>query len=143
MAGTYRFLEEGAQADVAFEAEADSLRELLEACGEATFAVMTEVKAIKPVDRHSVTVQANALEDLLFDWLSELIFLKDTEEFVAGRFRVRCPETPPFHMQALVEGEPIDRARHALKVDVKAATYHDMDIHQEGDRWFARVLLDV
>ena len=143
MAGTYRFLEEGAQADVAFEAEAGSLPELLEVCGQAVFSAMTVVKDVKPLDRHNVIVQANALDDLLFDWLSELIFLKDTEEFVAGRFRVRCPDTPPFHMQALVEGEPIDRSRHELKVDVKAATYHDMDIHQEGDRWFARVLLDV
>lgn len=143
MAGTYRFIEDGAQADVAFTAEADTLHELLETCGEATFAVMTDPKKIRPVDRHSVTVQADALEDLLFDWLSELIFLKDTEEFVAGRFRVRCPQTPPFHMQALVEGEPIDRRRHDLRVDVKAATYHEMDIHQENGRWYARVVLDV
>jgi len=143
MTGKYRFLEEGAQADVAFEAEADSLPGLLETCAEATFAVMTDPKQVKPMDRHNVTVRADALEDLLFDWLSELIFLKDSEEFVAGRFRVRCPETPPYHMQALVEGEPIDRHRHEMKVDVKAATYHDMDIHQDGDRWYARVLLDV
>ena len=104
---------------------------------------MTDPKKIKPVDRHTVTVQAAALEDLLFDWLSELIFLKDTEEFVAGRFRVRCPQAPPFHMQALVEGEPIDRRRHEMRVDVKAATYHEMDIHKEGGRWYARVVLDV
>ena len=143
MAGSYKFLEKGAQADVAFTAEADSLPALLEVCGEATFAVMTDTKLIKPKDRHTITVQADALEDLLFDWLSELIFLKDSEEFVAGRFRVRCPDKPSFHLQALVEGEPIDRRRHEMNVDVKAATYHEMDIHQEEGRWFAKVVLDV
>jgi SHS2 domain-containing protein len=143
MAGTYRFVEREAQADITFTAEADSLIELLETCGEATFAVMTDLKQVKPKDRHSVTVRADTLEDLLYDWLSELIFLKDTEEFVAGRFRVRCPEKPPFHMQALVEGEPIDRRRHPMNVDVKAATYHQMEIYREGDRWFAQVVLDV
>ena len=143
MAGTYKFIEEGDEADIAFEAEADSLPALLEVCGEATFAIMTDVKQIKPKDRHTVTVQANTLEDLLFDWLSELIFLKDSDEFVAGRFRVRCPDKPSFHLQALVEGEPIDRRRHKMNVDVKAATYHEMDIHQEDGRWFARVALDV
>ena len=143
MAGTYNFIGEGAEADIAFEAEADSLPALLEICGEATIAVMTDVKTIKPKDRHTVTVQANTLEDLLFDWLSELIFLKDSEEFVAGRFRVRCPDKPSFHLQGLVMGEPIDRRRHEMKVDVKAATYHEMDIHQEDGRWYARVMLDV
>jgi SHS2 domain-containing protein len=143
MPGTYRFIEEGAQADVAFSAEADSLPSLLETCGEATFAVMTNPKQVKAVDRHTVTVQADTLEDLLFDWLSELIFLKDSEEFVAGRFRVRCANDPPFHLQALVEGEPIDRRRHEMSVDVKAATYHDMDIGQVNGRWHARVVLDV
>ena len=143
MTGKFEFIEEGAQADVAFTAEAESLRALLETCGEATFAVMTDTKQVRMVDRHQITVQADTLEDLLFDWLSELIFLKDTEEFVAGRFRVRCPDKPPFHLQALVEGEPIDRRRHSMNVDVKAVTYHEMDIHNEGDRWHARVVLDV
>jgi SHS2 domain-containing protein len=143
MPGTYRFIEEGAQADVAFTAEAPSLSDLLETCGEATFAVMTDPGKVRPVDRHNVTVHAETLEDLLYNWLDELIYIKDNEEFVAGRFRVRCPETPPFHMQALVEGEPIDRRRHEMHVDVKAPTYHDMDIRKDGDRWIARVVLDV
>jgi SHS2 domain-containing protein len=143
MAGTYQFVEQGAQADVIFTAEAESLPTLLEACAEATFAVMTEPAEIKPKDRHNVTVHANTLEDLLFLWLEDLVFIKDNEEFLAGRFRVRCPETPPFHLQALVEGEKIDRRRHVLKVDVKAPTYHEMDIRKDGDRWYARVVLDV
>jgi SHS2 domain-containing protein len=143
MAGTYQFVEQGAQADVTFTAEADSLPTLLEVCAEATFAVMTEPREIKPRDRHNVTVHANTLEDLLFLWLEDLVFIKDNEEFLAGRFRVRCPETPPFHLQALVEGEKIDRRRHVLKVDVKAPTYHEMDIRKDGDRWYARVVLDV
>jgi len=143
MAGTYTFLEKGAQADVAFTAEADTLPALLETCALAVFAVMTDTGLIKPVESHTVTVQADALEDLLFDWLSELIYLKDSEEFVASRFRVRCPDKPSFHLQALVQGEPIDRRRHQMSFDVKAVTYHEMDIHQDGDRWYARVVLDV
>jgi SHS2 domain-containing protein len=143
MAGTFRLDTDGAEADVAFTAEAESLPALLETCGLATFSVMTDPKQIRPVDRHNVTVHAETLEDLLYNWLDELIFIKDNEEFVAGRFRVRCPDTPPYHMQALVEGEPIDRRRHDMNVDVKAPTYHEMDIHKEGERWYARVVLDV
>lgn len=141
--GTFQIIGKGTGTDISFTAEADTLPKLLEACALATISTMTDTSKIKPAERHNITVHANALDDLLVDWLSELIFLKDTESFLPGRFRVRCPEVPSYHLQALVEGEPIDRGRHELNVDIKIATYHELEIGKVGDVWRARVSLEV
>jgi len=140
--GTFQILDEDTGTDICFTAEAETLPKLLEACAMATISTMTDASKIKPTERHNITVHANALDDLLIDWLSELIFLKDSESFLPGRFRVRCPEVPSFHLQALVEGEPIDRGRHKMNANIKTATYHELEIGKVGDVWRARVSLE-
>jgi SHS2 domain-containing protein len=141
--GTFEIIGEGTGTDISFTAEAETLSKLLEACARATLSMMTDTTRVKPGERHNITVHANALDDLLVDWLSELIFLRDSESFLAARFRVRCPEVPSYHLQALVEGEPIDRRRHEMKADIKTATYHELEIGKVGDVWRARVSLEV
>lgn len=84
---------------------------------------------------HELVVGGHDRAGLLVALLEELIFLADTDGFVAdqakatferGRLRVevRGRET---------EVDPL----------VKAATYHGLSFEQHGDLWHARVVLDV
>jgi SHS2 domain-containing protein len=141
--GTYRFLEDVAIADAAFQAEAETLEELFRTCAQATFEVMADTKTIWSRQKEEVELAAQSLEELLFDWLAELIYLKDTHSLLFGQFDVHIQERDGYTLTASAWGEPADQKRHKVRVDVKAVTYHLLEVKQMGDKWTAKVILDT
>jgi SHS2 domain-containing protein len=141
--GTYRFLEDVAIADAAFQAEAETLGELFDTCAQATFEVMADTKTIRARHKEEVELAAQSLEELLFDWLAELIYLKDTHSLLFGRFDVHILEKNGYTLTASAWGEPADQKRHKVRVDVKAVTYHLLEVKQMDGKWTAKVILDT
>ena len=72
-APAYRFVDDVALADIAFEAEGETLGSLFEACALATTAVMADPAAIRLLQARRVEVAAETLEALLYDWLAEIV----------------------------------------------------------------------
>lgn len=141
--GSYRFVEDVTVADVAFEARAESLGELFAACGKATFEVMVDLDHVKPVEAVVVELTNETLEELLFDWLDELIGRKDTDALVFSEFQVTVePVEAGFTLKATLRGEPIS-AELPMRLDVKAPTAHRLEVARADGEWTARVVLDV
>jgi SHS2 domain-containing protein len=141
--GKYRFLEDVAIADSAFEAEAEGLEDLFRTCAMALFDVMADTSTIEPESKEDVELAGDNLEELLFDWLAELIYLKDSKSMLFGRFEIKIEQADGFKLTASVWGESIDQKKHRVRVDVKAVTYHLLEVKQVDDKWIARVVLDT
>lgn len=141
--GGYRFLDDVAIADVAFEAWGADLADLLSAAGEATFAVMADLAAVPAELSRQVRLEAPDPETLLFAWLEELIFRKDVETAIFSRFAVKVTEGPPLRLEATCTGAPIQPDRMRMRADVKAVTYHLFSVERGEDGWRARVVLDI
>jgi len=141
--GTYRFLEDVAIADAAFQAEAESLEELFALCAQAAFEVMADTKTIEPKSEEQVELAGESLDELLFDWLAELIYLKDKNSMLFSRFDINIRKTNGYTLKASIWGEPADQKKHRVRVDVKAVTYHLLEVKKEDDKWTARVILDT
>lgn len=139
----YRYLEEVAIADVAFEAEAESPAELFEACALATFEAMAELDTVPPRLECRIALAGVDLEGLLYDWLSELIYLKDREALLFSRFLVSLTAGARWELEATAWGDRIDPGRMALRADAKAVTYHRFRVWEEGGHWRATVVLDI
>jgi SHS2 domain-containing protein len=86
--------------------------------------------------RHEIAVAARDRATLLAEWLSELVFLAETEAFVPER--VVSLELEPRGVRAVVDGR-----RDAPPHLVKAITYHRLAFDRAGDAWRASVVLDV
>ncbi len=140
---SYRFLEEVAIADVAFEAEGQTLPEVFEASALALTEVMVELDGLPPARLHEIVVTGKDLETLLFRWLAELIFLKDSEGLLFRRFEITIREGPEWELHAAVWGDSIDYEKMSLRADVKAVTYHLFTLEQTPHGWRARVVLDI
>jgi SHS2 domain-containing protein len=139
----YRYLENVALADVAFEAEGVTLASLFEACARATTAVMADPATLRPTLERHIQLSAETLEALLYDWLAEIIWLKDAEGLLFARFAVEVDPGEPPCLAATLWGAPIDGGAAALRADVKAVTYHLFALHRTGAGWRARVVLDI
>jgi SHS2 domain-containing protein len=141
----FRFLEEIATADVAFEAWGDTLQELFISSAAALLGTMTAAPE-RVVRREELTVRLEheELDLLLFSFLQELIFYKDARRLLLHANRVRIEEREGlFRLEAQVSGEQIDAGRHRLLVDVKAVTLHRFRLLLEDRIWKAIVVLDV
>ena len=141
----YRYLEEIGTADIAFEATGRDLPELFKDAADATVNVMIDnIDAIHPVETRQIELSNDKLDMLLFDFLQELIFLKDAERLLLRIRKVQIAERDEnYFVEATAEGEPLDTERHLQRADVKAVTLHDFSVEQIDGGWKARVLLDI
>jgi len=128
-------------ADIGIEVEADNLADLFAGAAEGMYSIIIAPGVVSPAVSRSITLEANDLEELMFEWLNELLYLLDAKELLLSMFEIARIER--FHMEATVFGEKIDQGRHRLLGEIKAATYHQMTVERRDDSWFARIIFDV
>lgn len=145
MTSPYRYLEEIATADVAFEAWGATMEETFLAAADATLNTMVEdIGTIAPREPRTFTLAADALDLLLFELLQELVYHKDAERLLLRVRDLRIEETGSgYRLHADAVGETIDPGRHTLLADVKAVTLHRLVVERTPDGWHAIVVLDV
>jgi SHS2 domain-containing protein len=140
----FRFIDDIATADAAFEAFGDDLSALLIASAEALFSVIIDLESVKHRMSHSVTVESDSEEALLYDWLSELVYLKDRNRELYSLFEVSVAQkNGKFRLEATIHGEGADDLRDQTQTDVKAVTYHRLKIDRVGDQLRAFIVLDL
>jgi SHS2 domain-containing protein len=141
----YRYLEDIAIADIAFEAWGETPEEMMTAAWDATLHVMVRnCDAVADRERRKFRVADAEMDMLLFQALQELVYFKDAENLLL-RIRKILLERREGVWTADVEtaGETIDPAKHDLAVDVKAVTLYRFRVWQFDGAWRATVVVDV
>jgi protein archease len=141
----FRFQDEIATADVAFEAWGATQGELFISSASALLRTMAETPELVERRRQiTIRLEHEELDLLLFSFLQELIFYKDARRLLLHADTVRIEHgKDTFILEATVSGEQIDAGRHRLLVDVKAVTLHRFSVVFRDDVWRAVVELDV
>ena len=141
----YRYLEDIAIADVAFEAWGATLEEMFTASADALMNVMMEdLSAIRRVEELEVQLEESDLELLLFNFLNELVFYKDARRLLLRVSTLAINRQDNiFSLHASLYGEEADRFRQSLNADVKAVTLHRFRVKETGQGWEATVVLDI
>ncbi|HVP37569.1 MAG TPA: archease [Candidatus Saccharimonadales bacterium] len=108
----------------------------------ALYALLVEPAGVRPAERRRVEVEGLDREDLLHEWLARLLSEFYTEGFVGRAVHVaRCEDT---RLEADLDGDRFDRARHALRREIKAVTFHQLAVRPApGGGWEARITFDV
>jgi SHS2 domain-containing protein len=138
----FRFLPDIALADIAFEAESNSVNGLFESSALAVTDIMVDPETLHSDTTRRVRISSEDLDRLLYDFLTEIIVVKDVDSLLFREIEVEVAADQR-SLEATMKGEPIDRDRHLLRNDVKAVTMHMFGVKREGDRWKATVVLDI
>lgn len=140
----YKFVDGLTVADVAFDATGSTLSEMFASAGEAVTAVMVkDIKTVKQKIKKEITLQNEKIDMLLFNFLEELVFLKDAELLLFSRFDVKIKEENGYTLNAVVHGDKLDAKRQEHLVDVKAVTLHKFEAKKTETGWYCRVILDI
>jgi SHS2 domain-containing protein len=128
-------------ADVGLAARADSLGELLEALAEGLADLICPRETVRPVESREVVVRAEDREALAHDFLSAVLAEIQEKRFLVASVTVR--QVSDTEVLAEIRGETYDPARHDIRAEVKAVTYHQLKVAGEGDAWVGTVILDL
>ncbi len=128
-------------ADIGFEAFGASRQEVFRNAGRALMDIMVDLASIAPRQALAIEVEGADPRSLLVDWLSEILYLYDTEGWLFADFEVR--RLGDRSLAALARAEKFDPQRHQVKLLVKAITYHQLALEPTPEGWRAQVYVDI
>lgn len=141
----YSYLDDVATADIAFEAWGKTAEEVFASAADAMMFCMVEnLNEIEKNEQLEISLDADSLEMLLYNFLHELIFYKDAREILLRPATITInAEKERFTLNGTLEGEKIDREKHHLNVDIKAVTMHRFELKKTKEGYHATVIVDI
>lgn len=139
MKAGYRILDH--PADLGVEARGNTLAETLEQAARGLMSVIVDPDSVRTAESRAIKVEAGDRQQLLVRWLTEVLYLYDGLKFVPRDFKIG--RLSSHLLEAQVRGEPFDGRRHTVRLDVKAITYHQLEIRRRGSDHWLQVFLDI
>ena len=121
---------------------APNLTDAFTLAGQSVVDTTLDKKTIEEKEQRTLKVSGKDLSYLLFNWLEEVNYQLITEGFAIARFSLDISKNSTYELKSIIYGEPIDLKKHHFKVEIKAPTFHMMEIKQNGQVTM-RFLLDL
>jgi SHS2 domain-containing protein len=137
---SYRYLEHAT--DALIEVKAPTLEEAFVVAARSVVETILDIGSVEEKKTRSIHVAGKDLNYLLYNWLEEMIILTITEGFATRSVKIRIEKNSEYMIHADLSGEDIDVKKHHFKVEIKAPTFHLMEINQDG-QVSMRYLLDL
>ncbi|WP_296878488.1 archease [uncultured Methanobrevibacter sp.] len=116
-------------ADIGFKAYGNNLNEAFENAGLAIFNIISDTSNISSDISKSFEITSEDEVSLLYDYLEELLFCHEVDFMLFSSFDVEIEKFDgAFNLKATICGEPIDWQKHERKTEIKAITFHMMDV---------------
>jgi SHS2 domain-containing protein len=129
-------------ADIGVHIYGKNLAELFENAARAMFQVLGRLQKTDPRRQKTIDLHAASADDLLHDWLADLLYEVEANHILYDEFEFRA--LTPNRLTAFLRGSTIDFARSETNEEIKAVTYHQLRVESEPDgSWQATVIFDV
>jgi SHS2 domain-containing protein len=133
----YEFVEH--TADITFKAYGRDLNQLFENAAEALESTLIMLEAVALSSNTTIEMTSDSCDDLLYDWLAELLVMFEVNRFAVKKCIVNIAGSS---LSAECWGERIDPNKHTLNTEVKAVTYHNLQI-KKNKVYHTEITLDV
>jgi SHS2 domain-containing protein len=129
-------------ADIGAHIYGRTLEELFRHAAAALFETLGQFQKSAIRSQRSIELKAPSLEDLLHDWLAELLYEVEANHILCDELEIRHVDSQG--LEALVRGGTIDFTRSQTNEEIKAITYHQLRVEPLADgTWCATVIFDV
>ena len=135
----YRIIEH--TADIGIHVYGRDIKRLFVNAAFALFDRITDVRVLEGTVENSIRVSGDDWPDLMVNWLRELLCLWTVEDRLVKD--VDITSLSEYSLRAKAIGDPYDQNRHSIKEEIKAVTYHQIDVRQGPSGWEAQVIFDV
>ena len=130
--------------DAIVEAYGSSLDEAFENSAKGLVNTMIDLEQITPDQEYEIVAKGYDVKSLLYDWLEKVMLRILIDNIVLADFKVKISESNGnYFLKGIGKGEVLDLQKHHYKVEIKAVTYHGMEIKQKENIVTTRFLLDL
>lgn len=128
-------------ADFGIHVFGDNTKSLFQNAAMAMMDQLVETVGLLAREERQITIQGNDWPDLMVNWLREILYLCVGEELFAQSIQIESiAETC---LTAYLWVDPFSADRHTLLSEIKAVTYHQVQVFETGNRWEANIIFDV
>lgn len=128
-------------ADLGMIVKGDSCEGLFRNAGMALTDIMILNKALKTGEKKEISIKGNDLPDLMVKWLSEILYLFEGERLITTEIEVNQLSSSSISSTLITCG--FDNRYHEVLREIKAVTYHQVDVREDSGIWTARVIFDL
>jgi SHS2 domain-containing protein len=128
-------------ADIGLKIFGNSLPDLFANAAYSLCDTLTDISKVSPTTKQTFLLQRETTEELLVEWMGNLLYTFETEDLLFSRFNIISINKNSLSAEA--EGEFFNSAVHTIKNEVKAVTYHKLKIEEKSGLWQAEVVLDI
>ncbi|MBW1767749.1 MAG: archease [Deltaproteobacteria bacterium] len=128
-------------ADLGIKIRGTDLKNLFESAGQALIHLMLRGATPGKTSSMKISVPGVDLDDLMVRWLGEILYLFEGEHLVVNSINIH--DLTPYRLEATLKTVPFDPQVHEILSEIKAVTYHQIEVANKGDRWEARVIFDI
>lgn len=131
--------------DIGIHVTAETLPQLFERAAIGMFDVLTDLSTVQASEPNTVAATGRDREALMVHWLSELNYHHTVNHELYCDFRVDDIDQAggAWSLSATVRGEPIDPDRHTVYTEIKAITFHGLEVHETEAGWAVQVIFDM
>ena len=132
------------KADVGVRGIGRTLEDAFAECAKAMFSVMVDLGEVEAKRSEKVEAEAESREGLLVGFLNELLYLKDVKETVFSKFDLYITsDGGKWLLKGEAFGEKVNKKKHPIRGDVKAASFHQLKVEEEDGKFVAQCVVDV
>ncbi len=135
---SYKYLNH--TADLGIEVEAKSIEELFVNTARAIFETQIKGKVSKR-EKIDFEIKSVSLEELLIEWCRELLYNFAVKGFIPAEYDIVI--NPSYELKAKLKGDIFDKNKHQIKLEIKNATYHKLNVQKVNDHYWAQLIFDV
>lgn len=132
-------------ADIGVRAFGINLAAAFEEAAKGMFNIMVDIDTVNERQEIEINVEADNKENLLIEWLNALIAEADCKEMAFANFQIQDLRNvgTGYYLKGLAIGESLDKERHNIKIEVKAATYSQLKVEFRRDKVMVQCVVDV
>jgi SHS2 domain-containing protein len=128
-------------ADLGVEIKGVSLIDLFKNAGMSLLYIMFGTSQVEGTQHKEISIQGNDLADLMVRYLSELLYLFEGEKLVVDLINIEF--ISPKKLRGSLRLSPFDPSSHKIIREIKAVTYHQIEVTDRNGLWTARVIFDL
>ena len=128
-------------ADMGMEITGSDPAELFIKAGKALIHIMLGDIRSKGQETMNISLTGDDLSDLMVRWLTEILYLFEGEHLITADINIDNLSSTTLNVSLVLT--PFDPSQHEVLRDIKAVTYHQIDVTRQHGIWKARVIFDL
>ena len=121
-------------ADIGIDVKEDNLTDAFKSSAQATINLVTDVDKIESRTKKEICIKSEDEYGLLYDWITEILFILNCDSYVAGEYEINIKKTiDGYQLEGFMMGDSYNTEIYNYKTEVKAITYHLMNIIKEEE----------